>query len=206
MLLLSCIPCSALAVGNVGLQNGDLLFQEGCSGDVSDAIKGVTSSVDGYHFTHVGIVWINRSDTFVIEAIRPRVAVTPLRAYLHPDGEACPPLSVAARLKEPFRRLIPRAIEEALRLVGKEYDDAFVLNNDKYYCSELVYEIFLRANDGKPVFQLNTMTFKAKGSDGFMPEWVEYYAKLGLPVPEGESGINPGAMSRSEAVEIVGKP
>ena len=59
-----------------------------------------------------------------------------------------------------------------------------------YYCSELIYEIFLKANQNVPVFTLNAMTFKAPGSKDFTPEWVEYYKKLGEPIPEGEPGIN----------------
>jgi hypothetical protein len=77
------------------------------------------------------------------------------------------------------------------------------LDNDKYYCSELVYEIFLKVNNNEPVFNLNTMTFKAKNSDEFLPNWVEYYRKLGEAIPEGKLGINPGAMSKSDVLKIV---
>jgi hypothetical protein len=201
--LLCCAPYPIFPANNSGLQTGDLLFQEGCSGNMTDAIKGVTSGANGYNFTHVGMVWIHNTDTFVIEATHPCVAITPIGEYLHPADKACPPISVAARLKEEFRPLIPKAIEEALKLVGKKYDDGFVLNNDQYYCSELIYDILLKANDNQPVFQLNVMTFKAKNSDEFLPEWVSYYKKLGIPIPEGKWGINPGAMSRSEVLEMM---
>lgn len=187
------------------LQNGDLIFQESCSGGVSDAIKGVTSSVEGYNFTHVGIVWIDqKKDTFVIEATHPVVSVTSLQNYLYPKDERdCPPKAVVARLNKQYLSLIPKAINEALKHIGKEYDYAFILDNDKYYCSELIYDIFLKANNNKPVFQLNIMTFKGNGTDEFLPNWVEYYKKINHPIPEGEPGINPGAMSKSDALKII---
>lgn len=187
------------------LQNGNLIFQEACSGNVSDAIKGVTSSIGEYNFTHVGIVWIDQEkDTFVIEATPPIVSVTSLQNYLYPeDDRNCPPKSVVFRLNQEYQQLIPEAIKEALKLVGKEYDYAFILNNDKYYCSEFIYDIFLKSNNNQPVFELNTMTFKANGSDEFLSNWIEYYKKLNQPIPEGELGINPGAMSKSDVLEII---
>ncbi|WP_160150032.1 hypothetical protein [Parabacteroides sp. Marseille-P3160] len=32
------------------------------------------------------------------------------------------------------------------------------------------------------------MMFKAPGSDEFLPEWVMYFERLDLPIPEGEPG------------------
>jgi hypothetical protein len=187
------------------LQSGDLIFQESCSGDMGNAIKDVTTSIDQYHFTHVGMVYIDeRGSVFVIEATHPKVAVTPLHKYLYPeDGKGCFPVSVVGRLKDEYQRCIPKAIEEGFMLVGKEYDDGFVMGNDKYYCSEFIYEILLRANNNVPVFPLNIMTFKSPDSDEITKGWKEYFRKLNLPVPEGELGINPGAMSRSDVIDII---
>ncbi len=99
--------------------------------------------------------------------------------------------------------MIPKAIQEAEKLVGKKYDDAFDLKNDQYYCSELIYQAFYIANQNKPVFPLNVMTFKSSQTGDFSPYWVGYFQKLGISIPEGELGINPGAMSRSDLVDIV---
>ena len=199
------LPVLTATANDFEWRNGDLIFQEATGGsNTSRAIKGVTTSVGDYHFTHVGMVYIDEQDSiFVIEATRPRVALTPLSDYLHPPQKKTRPKSVVFRLKQEYRRCIPKAIEEGLKLVGKEYDDAYTLNDDKYYCSELIYEMLLKANDGAPVFHLNTMTFKSPVTGEFLPEWIEHYEKLGLPIPEGEQGINPGAMSRSEVVEII---
>lgn len=187
------------------LQNGDLIFQESTGSQTGKAIKSVTESVGDYHFTHVGMVYIDhKADTFVIEATHPVVSVTPLREYLYPPkAKSHYPNSVVGRLKPEFRHCIPLAIEEGLALLGKPYDDGYDLENDAYYCSELIYRILKRANGDIPLFPLNRMTFKAPGNDAFLPEWVAYFKRLGLPIPEGKPGINPGAMSRSEVIEIV---
>ncbi len=137
------------------LQNGDLIFQEDCSAKTDNTIKEVTSSIGDYRFIHVGIVYIDeKGETYVIEATRPKVAVTLLNEYLYPkDSRECfPPRSVVGRLKNEYQSLIPVAIDEAMKLVGKDYDDGFILDNDKYYCSELIYDILLKANKAKPCF------------------------------------------------------
>jgi len=187
------------------LETGDLIFQESCQGEVGNAIKGVTNSMEGYNFTHVGIVYTNGKDTLVIEATPPEVKITPIEEYLKPVKEDCAPKSVAARLKPQYRHLISKAIEEALYLIGKKYDYTFTLNDDTYYCSELIYEIFLKANNDWPLFELNVMTFKDKETGDFLEEWVNYYQKLNKEIPEGEMGINPGAISKSGILEIIGK-
>lgn len=190
--------------GDFKLQTGDLIFQEDCDSKTGNVIKEVTSSIDNYQFTHVGIVYIDENDSiFVIEATRPKVCVTPLSKYLYPDDVKCYPKSVVGRLKSEYQHCIPQAIEEGFKLVGKDYDDGFILNNDKYYCSELIYDILMKANGGIPVFPLNVMTFKSPDTGKTSDGWVEYFKKYNLPIPEGEPGINPGAMSRSDVIDIV---
>jgi len=184
------------------LKTGDLIFQESCSSSgMSGAIKAVTSGAKDYDFTHVGIVWIDDSHNIkVIEATTPKVSITPLQEFLFPKDKKCPPKSVAARLKPEYQNLIPKAIKYAKRQVGKSYDYAFNLKNNRFYCSELVYFAFYKANKNKAVFPLNVMTFK--GSDGnFIPFWVEHFKKLDKKIPEGELGINPNAMFVSEALD-----
>lgn len=187
------------------LKNGDLIFQEACPSDSENPIKQVTSSIESYQFTHVGIVYVDDNDNvFVLEATTPKVVLTPLNEYLYPEkSKGCYPTSVVGRLKQVYQPLIPTALEIGFTLVGKEYDYGFVLDNDKYYCSELIYEILRKANNGKAVFPLNVMTFKSPDTGETARGWVEHFNKYGLPVPEGEEGINPGAMSRCDVIEIV---
>jgi hypothetical protein len=100
-------------------------------------------------------------------------------------------------------RLIRRAIEQARGLEGRAYDRQFLIGNDSYYCSELVYEAFRRANNGRPLFDLQPMTFMRPGSDDPMTAWRAYFANLGTAIPEGCPGINPGGLSRSPMLTMV---
>jgi len=200
--LLFCNPDICYATK---LQNGDLIFQEDCPDDMENSIKQVTNSIENYQFTHVGIVYIDEKDSvFVLEATTPKVVLTPLYEYLYPEkAKGCYPVSVVGRLKQEYQHLIPEALEIGFALIGKDYDYGFILDNDKYYCSELVYEILKQANDGKEVFPLNVMTFKLKETGQTANGWIEHFKKHNLPIPEGESGINPGAMSQADIIQII---
>lgn len=62
----------SLSLHSVGqgfkLQNGDLIFQEACPDNKDNPIKEVTSSVNSYKFTHVGIAYIAHNDSvYVLE-------------------------------------------------------------------------------------------------------------------------------------------
>ncbi|MDR2121932.1 MAG: hypothetical protein LBP34_02290 [Flavobacteriaceae bacterium] len=188
---------------NFSLKNGDLIFQEAYSENMSKAIKEVTAGIEGYNFTHVGMVWIDSLNTvYVIDATEPQVRVIPLREFLYPEKKNRFPKSVVGRLKETYQPLIPQAIKEALKQVGKGYDRAFNPNNDLYYCSELIYFAFYKANHNQAVFPLNAMTFKSSNGE-YSSYWTEHFRKLNIPIPEGEPGTNPGAMSQSEVIDIV---
>lgn len=190
---------------NLTLQPGDLLFQDLDCGALCDAIETVTTGFKRMNFSHVGIVAKDDSDSFVvIEAVSSGVEVTPLHTFLGRSAdEKGQPKVVIGRLKEPYRRLIPHALKEAVALKGKPYDKVFAIENGTYYCSELMYEIFFRANDNNPVFKLEPMTFKAPNTAETLPAWEKYFSKLGVSIPEGQMGINPGGISRSPILTIV---
>ena len=186
-------------------RQGDLLFQDTDCGPLCDAIKKVTSGYGGADFSHVGIVAKDSNNNFVvIEAVQNGVLTTPLQDFLSRSLNSNDQPKVAVgRLKHRWRYLIPVALEQAAALKAKPYDKAFIIDNDAYYCSELIYEIFLRANNNKPIFTLQPMTFKDPDTAAIMPTWDEYFRKLGTAVPEGKPGINPGGISCSPAITIV---
>jgi hypothetical protein len=189
------------------LQEGDLLFQDLDCGELCDAIEKVTTGYQGMRFSHAGIVAKGDGGHFVvIEAVSSGVRVTPLKTFLGRSFDSKHhPKVVVGRLKEPYRHLIPSALEEAFTLTGKPYDRIFAIGNDAYYCSELIYEVFLRANANNPIFKLQPMTFKDPDTGVTLPAWEGYFSKLGVPVPEGQPGINPGAISRSPILTVVHK-
>jgi len=184
---------------------GDLLFQDLDCGPMCDAIEKVTTGCGGANFSHVGIASKTADgDIVVIEAVSAGVKITDLDAFLNRSSDgAGRPKVVVGRLKKRYRNLIAPAIEASLELKGKPYDKVFAIDNDAYYCSELVYEAFLNANGGKPVFQLKPMTFNDPDTGELFPVWKDYYTDLGAAVPQGRPGLNPGGISRSPALSIV---
>ncbi len=190
---------------NFALQSGDLLFQDSDLGPLCDAIEKVTTGFQGANFSHVGIVAKDDNGNFiVIEAVSNGVVSTPLQTFLSRSFDAKgQPKVVVGRLKMPYRHLIPSALKEALSLKGKAYDKVFAIDNEAYYCSELIYEIFLRANENKPVFVLQPMTFKDPDTGEMLAAWEDYFSKLGVSIPEGKPGINPGGISCSRLLTII---
>jgi len=110
---------------------------------------------------------------------------------------------LVGRVKKQYAQVAGDAVKNALLEKGVPYDDEFLYDNKKYYCSELIYDAFRKANKGKDFFVLEPMTFKQPGSDIFFPVWIEYYKKLGIPIPESEPGINPGGISTSSKIDIL---
>ncbi len=83
------------------------------------------------------------------------------------------------------------------------YDYEFIANNDKFYCSELIYEAFKYANKGRDFFQEKKMTFKKYGSKSYHPVFVSYYKEIKKKIPEGKRGTNPSQISRDHRLTIT---
>jgi hypothetical protein len=159
------------------LQSGDLLFFSD-TGGMGQAVKASTGN-----YTHVALVERSGDSLFIIDA-------TPsLGVARRPFSFLFSPLTVHLyRLTIPFDTAA--VIARAKSLIGKPYDDAFLPDNEAYYCSELIQAVFQPMFDSKPMNWRDT--------DGNMPAyWIEHFAKLGIPIPEGVPGTNPTDLSRS---------
>jgi len=187
------------------LERGDLLFQDLDSDSISEAIESVTGGEKHLSFSHVGILDINsHGDTLVLEAISKGVCYTSLDSFLMRSRNAKGyPKVEAGRLKPEFSALTDQALKFGKSLIGKAYDNIYVMGDSTYYCSELIYELFAATQDSLEVFQLNPMTFKDAETGDFLPFWIEYYKKLGVDIPEGKPGLNPNGMSLSPTINMV---
>ncbi len=184
---------------NIELKEGDLVFQSIDCGPLCDAINQVTEGFGGNDFNHMGLIVFKGKKPFVLEASGTEVKLTPYDDF---SEKTSLPIYVG-RLKKRFIKLIPRAVSFGLKQLGTAYDDAYIYDNGKYYCSELVYDCFLYAK-GEPLFELRPMTYKAPNSDVYFKVWENYFKGLNLNIPEGEPGCNPGGISLSNKIEILG--
>ncbi|HZF99701.1 MAG TPA: YiiX/YebB-like N1pC/P60 family cysteine hydrolase [Chitinophagales bacterium] len=184
-------------------RNGDLLFQDMDCGPLCDAIEKVTDGVGGLDFSHMGLVYVTENNAaFVIEAISGSVQMTPLEQFVHRSRDANGnPKVVVAHLPDSLVDVSHQAVRIARAQLGVPYDNAFLPNNGKWYCSELIADAFNKAA-GYTLFADAPMTFKDPETGSFFPAWVEYYRELETRIPEGRPGCNPGGMSRAPFLEI----
>ena len=117
-------------------QDGDIIFQESKSNQ-SPIIKLAQSS----KWTHCGVIFHMDGKVYVYEAEEP-VKYTPLKDWIArgKNGTYC-----AKRLKNKLTAdniSKMKAIGRSYK--GKHYDVLFEWNDDKMYCSELVWKIYAK--------------------------------------------------------------
>lgn len=171
--------------------SGDLIFVEGTSeGAMDQAIMGCTGKM-----VHVGIIEGRNDSLFVIDAA-PETGVSrrPLTEFLEAqkDKQGNMPAYRIMQMEDNSRSL--DFVAKAKSLCGAEYDSCFLPGNGKYYCSELVYECY--QCNGQPIFEAVPMNFKnAEGE--FDSYWMEWFAKLGMDIPQNVLGTNPDDLFHS---------
>jgi uncharacterized protein YycO len=170
---------------------------------MTDAIIASTQESGKIPFSHVGIVEKTSTGFQVIEAIDTSVRCTPLDEFLHRSAQYNnQPIVAVGRLRDVDKTLVHEALCRAHACIGQPYDDDFLPDNDKYYCSELVWHCYRATDDTTHLLQSYPMNFRA--ADGSMPAyWISHFANLGMEVPEGVRGTNPMDMSHDPRVEIV---
>ena len=136
----------------------------------------------------------------VLEALPTGVIKTNIDSFLRRSSDIDNnPKVIVGRLKPKYHHTITNAITFLNSKLGIEYDKEFIIGNDKYYCSELIYEAF----EQDSIFRLINMTFLNPKNGKTLKTWTNYYSELGIEIPENELGINPGVMSLSDKIDIV---
>ena len=179
------------------LRSGDLLFFAPAK---DNAITKVTQGIGDVAIDHVAIVHLADSGITTIEAVHRGVVIMPVdstRLRARQRNEAVMVGRVDGGLD------ISASIANALQHLGKPYDFYFEPSDSAIYCSELVQKAFVDIA-GEPVFGTIPMSFHTP--DGkILPYWTEYYRRVGKTVPEGAPGTNPGQLSRSQRLIIIGR-
>ena len=194
------------------LQKGDILFQDLDSSPLCEAIEQVTSGYKKANLSHIGIV-VELGDPFcinsdynyednirILEAIPDKVITTRLDSFLNRSFDKTKkPKVIVGRLKKKYQYTIEDAIKFLKSKIGTAYDNSFIINNNSYYCSELIYEAFKKDS----IFRLQPMTFLDPITKDTLQIWKEYYLQLKIDIPQNEPGINPGIMSLSNKIDII---
>jgi hypothetical protein len=125
---------------NLALQDGDLVFHRSRSAQ-SAAVAAATRS----KYTHMGVVLVEDGKPMVLEAVQP-TKLTPFSMWVA-RGERGK--VVVKRLKNATDILTPqvrkRMHEMGRAWLGRPYDLLFQWDDDRVYCSELVYKLLDRA-------------------------------------------------------------
>ena len=180
------------------LNTGDLLFQIEGNGDFSEAIADATASRDSLKFVHVGIIEISSDEEVILIEASPTYGVREIKLNDLSDKKRNG-LLVIKRLN--FEFPTQKVIKKARSYLGQPYDWSFLPDNEKMYCSELIYESYEDC-EGNKIFNTQPMNFRTP--DGKMPVfWIKLFDEIGIEVPEGLPGKNPIDMAKdSRLIEI----
>lgn len=198
----------ALGFSAYGLQLrvGDLLFQDINCGSLCKGIFSVTHGYDHRDVSHVAMVVSTGKNPMAIEAVGGGVQLTPLKMFLSRSvDENNQPRVMVGRLKPAYQTLIPRAVKISKSWLGLPYNSTFTPNNHQksFYCSQLIDQAFSKANHGVAIFKADRMNYKNPQTHDFFAAWVHYFKTLKAPIPQGQWGTNPAALSRSNHLDIV---
>lgn len=177
------------------IQNGDIIFQISRSGQ-SRAIQEATKS----KYSHCGIIYLVNGEQFVFEAVQP-VKLTPLDEWIARGENGH---YVVKRLKDADQVLTAAVLKkmkaEGERFMGKNYDLTFEWNDDKIYCSELVWKIYKRAA-GIEVGKLEKLSDFDLSSQEVKKKIKERY---GSAIPKDEIVISPASVySSNQLIEVI---
>ncbi|WCL50696.1 YiiX family permuted papain-like enzyme [Leptospira sp. GIMC2001] len=164
------------------LREGDIIFHESIS-EQATAIKLATNS----RYTHVGIIFKERNIMFVLEAIQP-VKKTKLENFIKRGKNNH---FVVKRLKDSVKIIdsnsISRMKEYGYKFIGKDYDYTFEWNDNRIYCTELVWKIYKNVL-GVDVGELKTLESFDLSSDKVKKIMNKRYGKN---IPLNEIVISP---------------
>lgn len=176
------------------LREGDIIFQE-TSSFQGKAIKLATHS----RYTHVGIVFSYNGKLMILEAVHP-VKITPLDRFIK---RGIKQHYVVKRIRDydtvMTKGVIDKMKEIGKTMIGKKYDLYFEWNDQRIYCTELVWKLYKQAA-GIEVGKLQ----RIKDFD-LSHGLVKYmmFKRYGTNVPMDEPVITPQGMFQAENLETV---
>lgn len=174
-------------------KDGDIIFQTSESSQC-EAVRIATRS----KFSHCGIIFTKDNEKFVLEAVQP-VKITPLQQWIQHGRDNC---YMIKRVKDTL--LLNNQKRTAMRLEGtkqlnKDYDLYFEWNDDKIYCSELVWKIYQRGANITLCKEEYLQSFNLK--DPKVTAILEQ--RYGKNIPLREKVVAPSQLAASTLLETV---
>ncbi len=170
-------------------REGDVLFQSLPHGALTDAIEGSTHSP----WSHCGIV-ARENDEWVVYEAYERVQKTPLRAFWNRTRQF---QFAVYRFDERFDKDIHAVLDKVKVYLGLPYDAKYEMDDEKIYCSELIYKAF-RDVTGESPGKLVRL-----GDLNWQPYERTIVALEGGPPPLDRLMITPRGLSEAKQLKRV---
>lgn len=173
---------------NLDLQEGDFVFQN-VAGELFQVIEDITATP----FTHCGMIVKEQDDYYVLEAIGP-VKLTPINEWIH-RGIAS--RIVIVRLKASYQVYVSDIIAAAYHYLNRPYDIQYEWDDEKIYCSELIYKAV------RDAIGIELAEFRVLGEMNWKPheDFIRFVSEGELPLDRRM--IIPADLVTSDKVNIV---
>lgn len=178
----------------IKLEDGDIILQTSESAQC-EAVRIATNS----KFSHCGIIFKDKSEVYVIEAVQP-VKITSFKEWItHGKNNSY----LIKRLKKSEKILTSNIINKmksyGKSLINKDYDLYFEWSDDKIYCSELVWKVYKEGAGVEicPFKKLKDFNFNSPIVQNIMQQ------RYGSNIPYNEKVIAPSQIAESELLTTV---
>jgi len=169
-------------------QDGDILLQH-----IPSYLCSVIADVSQSQYSHCGIIVKKGSRTFVLEAIGP-VRYTPISRWISRGVQnrftQIRPINLS-------RDQIQLAILEAEKMLGRPYDLRYDMDEQKIYCSELIYKAYQRG------CQIEIGEQETLGSLNWKPheQFIRHLEGGGLPL--NRVMVTPESLTHDTDIKII---
>lgn len=176
------------------IKEGDMIFQTSESKQC-EAIRIATNS----KFSHCGIVFIEKGEKYVFEAVQP-VKYTPLENWITHGKENH---FVVTRVKNASTLLGSETLQKmknyAKGFNNKGYDNYFEWSDDKIYCSELIWKIYKNGAGIElcPLQKLKNFNLRDTRVQEILAE------RYGNKIPLEENVVAPSNLEQSKIITTI---
>ncbi len=178
----------AIDLSQFDFRDGDIVFQH-LPGQLGSVICDVTDS----QLSHCGMVVHRQGEPYVLEAVGP-VRYISLKKWLRQGDHGW---FSQMRLKEASEKQIARAIKVADGMLGRPYDIQYELDDEKIYCSELVYKAYLHGA------AIEVGEKERLGGLNWKPQQRFIRAITGGELPLDREMVTPASVARNAGLKLI---